>query len=62
LADLLEGAIHDFTTEADPGRLESASVAVLSAATAAGSLILELAAFARGIDQLARLVSTTESP
>jgi len=61
LANLLEGAIHEFGADADPRRLESASVEVLAAATAAGAIIVDLAVFAGGLAELARVASTVET-
>ena len=39
LADALEGAIHEFTIDDEPRRLESASVQILASTTAAGSVL-----------------------
>lgn len=57
LADSLEAAVHDFSVEDEPSRLEAASVQVLAGATAAGTVLLELAVFAGRLAELARALS-----
>jgi hypothetical protein len=54
LADSLETAIHDFGTDDEPARLESASVQILAGSSAAGVVLLELAVFAGRLTELAR--------
>lgn len=60
LADALETAIHDFTTDEGPGRLEAASVHILASTAAAGALLLDLAAFAGGLAELGRVRGTVD--
>lgn len=60
LADALESAIHDFTTDEGPGRLQSASVQILASSAAAGALLLDLAVFAGRLAELGRVGGTVE--
>jgi len=59
---MLEGAINEFSTDAASHHLESASVQILTSAAAAGAIIIDLAVFAGGLAELARVVSTGEAP
>jgi hypothetical protein len=60
LADSLDTAIHDFGADDEPGRLESASVQILAGATAAGTVLLDLAVFAGRLAELARALSRVD--
>jgi hypothetical protein len=57
LADSLETAVHDFGANDEASRLESASVQILAGATAAGTVLLDLAVFAGRLAELARALS-----
>jgi hypothetical protein len=57
LADSLETAVHDFGADDEPSRLESASVQILAGATAAGTVLLDLAVFAGRLAELARALA-----
>jgi hypothetical protein len=57
LADSLETAIHDFGTDDEPARLESASVQILAGSNAAGIVLIELAVFAGRLTELARALA-----
>jgi hypothetical protein len=61
LADLLEGGIHEFANDDEPRRLEAASVQILGAAVGAAAIILDLAVFAGGLAELARVVAVAET-
>jgi hypothetical protein len=60
LADSLETAVHDFGSDDEPSRLESASVQILAGATAAGTVLLDLAVFAGRLAELARAFARAE--
>jgi hypothetical protein len=57
LADSLETAVHDFGTDDEASRLESASVQILAGATAAGTVLLDLAVFAGCLAELAKALA-----
>ncbi len=60
LADALEIAVHDFTADEGPARLEAASVQILASTAAAGALLLDLAVFAGRLAELGRVAGTVE--
>jgi hypothetical protein len=61
LADSLETAVHDFGADDEPSRLESASVQILAGATAAGTVLLDLAVFAGRLAELARALARVDA-
>lgn len=61
LADLLEDALNEFATDDELRRMESASIEILTTVAAAGAIILDLAVFAGGLAELARVASATEA-
>jgi hypothetical protein len=53
--------VHDFGADDEPSRLESASVQILAGATAAGTVLLDLAVFAGRLAELARALARVDA-
>ena len=60
IADSLEGAIHEFSTDEPPERIRAAATQIWANVVAAASVLLDLAVFVGRLEALATMPSCSE--